>query len=60
MMINHAEKTNNSNTARKFMVLEANVQRQRKQKEKLINVNYTNKSFNGPKHGVPGTITIKC
>jgi hypothetical protein len=36
VLINHDEKTNNSNTARKFMVLEANIQRWRKQKEQLI------------------------
>jgi hypothetical protein len=51
---------NNSNTSREFMILETNVQRQRKQKEQLINVHYITSSFNGPKHGVPGIIAIKC
>jgi hypothetical protein len=60
VLINHAEKKNNSTTAGKFMVLEANIQRGRKQKEQLINVNYTNKFLNGPKHAVPGITTIKC
>ena len=60
VLINHSEETRNSNTARKLLVLEANIQRYRKQKEQLINVNYTNRFFNRPKHGVPGIIIIKC
>jgi hypothetical protein len=60
MLINHAEGGGGtSNTARKFMVLEANIQRWRKQKEQLINVNYTNKSLSRPKHAVPRIIAIK-
>jgi len=60
VLINHAEETNNSNTERKFLVLEANIQSLTKQREQLINVKYTNRFFNGPKHGVPGIIIIEC
>jgi hypothetical protein len=48
-----------SNTARKFMVLEVNIKRWTKQKEQLINVKYTTKSLSGPKDTVPGIIAIK-
>jgi hypothetical protein len=51
MQINHAEKTNNCNTARKSTVLETNVQIWRKQKQKPINENNTQKSFSGSTSG---------
>jgi hypothetical protein len=51
MVTNYAVKTNNCNAARKFSVAEANVQRWKEQKQKLINTNTIQKSCSGPRHG---------
>jgi hypothetical protein len=44
IVINYAEKTNNCNATRTFCVEEANVQRWKEPKQKLIDLNTTQKS----------------
>jgi hypothetical protein len=56
LVFKHAEQTNNCEAARKYSVSKANIQRWKQQKQKLTNVNSTQKSFSDPKyicfHGV--------
>jgi hypothetical protein len=49
MLINHSKKTNNCSVARRFRLLEANIQSWRQQKEMLINVKSAQISYSGPK-----------
>jgi len=51
MVIKHTKKTNNCSTAAKLIVAEANIQRWRQQKQKILNMNSTRKSFSSPKYG---------
>lgn len=48
MMISYTKTINNCNAARKFSVTKANVQRWKKQKQKLTNANSIQKSFSDP------------
>jgi hypothetical protein len=51
MVINHAEATNNSAAGKKFGVTECNVRGWRQMKDKLRNVNSSQKAFKGPMKG---------
>jgi hypothetical protein len=51
MVINHAEATNNSAAGKKFGVTECNIHGWRQMKDKLRNVNSSQKAFKGPMKG---------
>jgi hypothetical protein len=58
MLINHAHKTNNSNSVRKFRGFQANVPKRRKQK-KPINTNSNPQFFSGTRTRIAEFVHLK-